>query len=46
MISFTDIPAKSPDVSSMDFCVFRILRNALSKRWTTTLYELSKAVQD
>ena len=45
-IPFTHIPAKSPDVSPMDFYAFGLLKSALSKRRPTTLHGLWKTVQE
>ncbi|GBN59935.1 hypothetical protein AVEN_35937-1 [Araneus ventricosus] len=45
-VPFTDMPAKSADASSMDFCVFGLLKCVLSKRRRTTFCGLSKAVQE
>jgi hypothetical protein len=42
-IPFSDIPAKSPDISPMDFCGFGLLKQALRKRKPTTLDGLWKA---
>ncbi|GBN56366.1 hypothetical protein AVEN_173545-1 [Araneus ventricosus] len=36
-VLFTDIPAKSPDASSMDFCAFELFRRTLCKRQPATL---------
>ncbi|GBL80922.1 hypothetical protein AVEN_26330-1 [Araneus ventricosus] len=45
-VSFTDIPAKSPDASLTDFCAFELLKFALSERRPTTLCGLWKVVQE
>ncbi|KFM63934.1 hypothetical protein X975_02668, partial [Stegodyphus mimosarum] len=45
-IPFTDIPTQSPDASPMDFCVFGLLKTALSKRCRKTLTGLWKAVRE
>ncbi|GBL91893.1 hypothetical protein AVEN_172802-1 [Araneus ventricosus] len=42
---YTDIPSKSPDVSSMDFFAFGLVKSALSKSRPTTLCGLWIAVQ-
>ncbi|GBM00742.1 hypothetical protein AVEN_150909-1 [Araneus ventricosus] len=39
-VPFTDIPAKSPDLTPMDFCAFGLLKCALSKRRLTTFVDL------
>ena len=45
-IPFDHIPVKSPDCSPMDFCVFGLLKQALSKRHPKSLNGLWKVVED
>lgn len=45
-IPFQHIPAKSPDVSPMDYCAFGLLKRALSKRKPTTIDGLWKVVEE
>ena len=42
---FQYIPAKSPDVSPVDYCTFGLLERALSKREPTTIDGLWKLVK-
>ena len=44
-IPFKCIPPKYLDVSSMDYCVFKLLKRALFKRHPKTLDEHSKIVK-
>src|SRR5277367_689971 len=46
-VPFTDIPVKSPDASTMDFCAFGLLKRALGSRTPRTLNGLCwKACQE
>ena len=45
-LPFDHIPVKSPDCSSMDFCVFGLLKQALIKRHPKSLNSLWKVVED
>ena len=46
-ITFQHIPAKSPDVSPMEYCAFGLLKRALSKRKpTTTIDGLWKVAEE
>ncbi|GBN89118.1 hypothetical protein AVEN_78869-1 [Araneus ventricosus] len=45
-IPFQHSPAKSPDVSPMDYCAFGLLKRALSKRKPTTIDGLWKVVEE
>ncbi|GBO29915.1 hypothetical protein AVEN_208472-1 [Araneus ventricosus] len=45
-LAFQHIPAKSPDVSPMDYCAFGLLKIALSKRKPTTIDGLWKVVEE
>ncbi|KFM72922.1 Transposable element P transposase, partial [Stegodyphus mimosarum] len=45
-IHFKSIPAKSPDVSPMDYCVFGLLKRALFKSTLRTIGGLLKIVEE
>ncbi|GBN91889.1 hypothetical protein AVEN_77143-1 [Araneus ventricosus] len=45
-IPFQHIPAKSPDVSPMDYCAFGPLKRSLFKRILTTIDGLWKVVEE
>ena len=43
---FQHIPAKSPDVPSMDYCVLDLLKRAFSKRKSTMIDGLWKILEE